>query len=119
MFSEVTSRLWRVSQILNVIVVPCNCKLLNNRNVLAVPEIRDPRSYARILQARFPRKNRGLISLFVGSMDQESSQQLQMWFSEHFSRQNNAGLFVTPMVSATVEQIWREKSLNNHIPFDV
>ena len=25
---------------------------------------------------------------FVGSMDQESSQQLQMWFSDHFSRPN-------------------------------
>ena len=29
-----------------------------------------------------------------------------------------AGLFVTPIVSATVEQIWREKCLKNHIPFD-
>ena len=47
--------------------------------------------------------------LFVGSMDQESSQQLQMWFSEHFSAPKLAGLFVTPIVSATVEQIWREK----------
>ena len=25
-----------------------------------------------------------IIIYFVGSMDQESSQQLQMWFSEHF-----------------------------------
>ena len=25
---------------------------------------------------------------FVGSTDQESSQQLRTWFSEHFSRQN-------------------------------
>ena len=45
----------------------------------------------------------------VGSMDQESSQQLQMWFSEHFFAPELAGLFVTPIVSATVEQIWREK----------
>ena len=27
-------------------------------------------------------------SWFVGSTDQESSQQLRTWFSEHFSRQN-------------------------------
>ena len=52
-------------------------------------------------------------------MDQESSQQLQMWFSEHFFAPVLAGLFVTPIVSATVKQIWREKCLKNHIPFDV
>ena len=45
----------------------------------------------------------------VGSMDQESSQQLQMWFSEHFFAPKLAGLFVMPIVSATVEQLWREK----------
>ena len=45
----------------------------------------------------------------VGSMDQGSSQQLQMWFSEHFFTPKLAGLFVTPFVSATIEQIWREK----------
>ena len=55
---------------------------------------------------------------FVGSMDQESSQQLQMWFSEHFFAPKLAGLFVTPIVSSTVEQIWREKMSENHIPFD-
>ena len=49
------------------------------------------------------------INSFVGSMDQESSQQLQMWFSGHFFAPKLAGLFVTPIVSATVEQIWREK----------
>ena len=38
----------------------------------------------------------------VGSMDQESSQQLQMWFSEHFFARKLDGLFVTPIVSATV-----------------
>ena len=42
-------------------------------------------------------------------MDQESSQQLQMWFSEHFFAPKLAAQFVTPIVSATVEQIWREK----------
>ena len=42
-------------------------------------------------------------------MDRESSQQLQMWFSEQFFAPKLAGLFVTPIVSATVEQIWREK----------
>ena len=41
------------------------------------------------------------------STDRESSQQLQMWFSEHFFAPKLAVLFVTPIVSATVEQIWR------------
>ena len=45
----------------------------------------------------------------VGSMDLELSQQLQMWFSEHFSAQKLAAWFVDPIVSATVEQNWREK----------
>ena len=47
--------------------------------------------------------------VFVGSMDQESSQQLQMWFSEHFFAPKLARLIVTPIVSATVEQKCREK----------
>ena len=38
-----------------------------------------------------------------------SSQQLQMWFFKHFFAPKLAALFVTPIVSATVEQIWREK----------
>ena len=42
-------------------------------------------------------------------MDRASSQQLQMWFSEHFFAPNLATLFITPIVFATVEQIWREK----------
>ena len=42
-------------------------------------------------------------------MDQESSQQLQMWFSEHFFAPKLAWLIVTPIVSDTVEQKWREK----------
>ena len=46
---------------------------------------------------------------FVGSIDRESSQQLQMWFSEHFFAPKLAALVVTLIVSATVEQIWREK----------
>ena len=46
---------------------------------------------------------------FVGSIDQESSQQLEMWFSEHLFAPKLAGLIVTPIVSATVEQKWREK----------
>ena len=44
----------------------------------------------------------------VGSADRASSQQLQMWFSEHFFAPKLAAWFVTPIVSATVEQIWRE-----------
>ena len=50
-----------------------------------------------------------MFHILVGSMDQESSQQLQMWFSEHFFAPKLAGLIVTPIVSATVEQKWREK----------
>ena len=42
-------------------------------------------------------------------MDQESSQQLRMWFSEHFFAPKLAGLILTSIVSATVEQKWREK----------
>ena len=39
-------------------------------------------------------------------------------FLNIFFGPNLAALFVTPIVSATVEQIWREKSLKNHIPFN-
>ena len=56
--------------------------------------------------------------LLVGSTDRASSQQLQMWFSEHFFAPKLAAWFVTPIVSATVEQIWREKMSEKHIPFD-
>ena len=42
-------------------------------------------------------------------MDRESSQQLQMWFSEHFSRQNLLHSLSRLLFPATVEQIWREK----------
>ena len=47
--------------------------------------------------------------IFVGSKDRASSQQLQMWSSEHFFASKPAALFVTPIVSTTVEQIWHEK----------
>ena len=50
-----------------------------------------------------------IADLIVGSMDQESSQQLQIWFSEHFFAPKLAGLIVTPIVSPVVEQKWREK----------
>ena len=40
---------------------------------------------------------------------QASSQQLQLRFSEHFFAPKLAALFVTPIISATMEQIWREK----------
>ena len=42
-------------------------------------------------------------------MDRESSQQLQMWFSEHFFAPKRAAQFAKPIVFATVEQKWREK----------
>ena len=54
----------------------------------------------------------------VDSIDQESSQQLKMWFSEHFFAPKLAGLFVTPIVSATSNKFGAKKCLKNHIPFD-
>ena len=45
----------------------------------------------------------------VGSKDQESSQQLQTWFSEHFFTPKLVALFVTRVVSVTELQILREK----------
>ena len=62
------------------------------------------------------RLNYGISGIFVnvhpfgGSTDRASSQQLQIWFSEHFVVPKLAAWFVTPIVSATVEQIWREKT---------
>ena len=50
-----------------------------------------------------------LKSDIVGSTDLESSQQLQMWFSEHFFAPKLAAQFVKPIVSAPVERKWREK----------
>ena len=44
----------------------------------------------------------------VGSTDRASSQQLQMWLSEPFFGPELAAYFVTPIVFATVEEIWRE-----------
>ena len=41
-----------------------------------------------------------------------------MWFSEHFFAPKLAVLFVTPIVCATVEQMWSKKCLKNHIPFN-
>ena len=46
---------------------------------------------------------------FVGSMDEDSSQQLRTWFSEHFSAAKHVALFVTRIVSVTTLQIWRDK----------
>ena len=57
-------------------------------------------------------------SNFVGSMVQESSEQLKLWFSEHFFAPKLAGLFVTPIVSATSNKFGAKKCLKNHIPFD-
>ena len=54
----------------------------------------------------------------VGSMDQESSQQLEMWFSEHFFAPKLVGLFVTPIVSSTSNKYGAKKCLKNHILFD-
>ena len=46
----------------------------------------------------------------VGSTDEASSQQLQMWFSEHFSCQNFLrNLSHLLFLLRSVEQIWREE----------
>ena len=45
-----------------------------------------------------PKLHKSPVKHVVGSMDQESSQQFQMWFSEHFFAPKLAGLFVTPIV---------------------
>ena len=42
---------------------------------------------------------------FVGSMDQESSQQLRTWFSEHFLLHN----LLRSIVSVTAQRIWHER----------
>ena len=47
-------------------------------------------------------------SQVVGSTERASSQQLQMWFFEHFSHQNCC-VVCHAYCSATVEQIWRKK----------
>ena len=47
-----------------------------------------------------------LFCYVVGSKDRASSQQLQMSFFEHFFAPE---LAVTPIVSATLEQVWSEK----------
>ena len=49
------------------------------------------------------------LSEFVGSMDRESFQQFSNVVSGQFFAPKLAALFVKPIVSATVEQIWREK----------
>ena len=71
-----------------------------------------------MLKFHLKEKNVHLFIFIVGSIDQESSQQLEMWFSEHFFAPKLTGLIVTPIVSATVEQKWREKMSEKHIPFD-
>ena len=64
---------------------------------------------------------RKLFCFIVGSTDRASSQQLQMWFSENFFAPKFCRVVCHPrpylFVSATVEQIWREKMSENHIPF--
>ena len=55
---------------------------------------------------------------FVGSTDRTSSQQLQIWFSGHFFAPKLTAQFVTPIVSARVKQIWREKMSEKPHSFD-
>ena len=55
---------------------------------------------------------------FVGSMDRESSQQLQMWFSEHFSRQNLLRSLSSLLFLLQWNKNGAKKCLKNHIPFD-
>ena len=46
-----------------------------------------------------------LVSIYIGSKDRASFQQLQMWFPEYFFGPKLATQFVMSIVSATVEQI--------------
>ena len=57
-------------------------------------------------------------SSVVGSTDRASSQQLQIWFSEHFFAPELAALFVTPIVSLRWNNYGTKKCLKNHIPFN-
>ena len=54
----------------------------------------------------------------VGSTDRASSQQLQMWFSEHFSRQNLLRGLSRLLFLLQWNKYGVKKCLKNHIPFD-
>ena len=60
-----------------------------------------------------------LIHIFVfNSTDWASSQQLQMWFSEHFSRQNLLCSLSRLLFLLRWNKYGAKKCLKNHIPFD-
>ena len=99
-------------------VIVYQIKKLVAQNIMVKTTSRSDRPWSAIFlrNCLLVKQIRGLF--FVGSTARASSQQLQMWFSEHFFVPKRAALFVTPTVSATVEQIWREKMSENHIPFN-
>ena len=55
---------------------------------------------------------------FVGSTDQESSQQVQTWFSEHFSRQNLLRSFSLVLFLVQRYKYGAKKCPKNHVRFD-
>ena len=55
---------------------------------------------------------------FVGSMDQESSQQLHMWFSEQFSLQNLLCSLSRVLFLLWCNKYGAKRCPENHIPFD-
>ena len=57
-------------------------------------------------------------SYYVGSTDRASSQQLQMWFSEHFSRQNLLRSLSRLLFLPRWNKYGAKKCMKNHIPFD-
>ena len=59
-----------------------------------------------------------MFSLLVGSTDRGSSQQLQMWFSKHFSRQNLLLSLSRLLFLLRWNKYGAKKCLQNHIPFD-
>ena len=57
------------------------------------------------------------MSLLVASMHRESFQQLQMWFSEHFLRQNVLRSLSRLLLLLRWNKYSTKKCLKNHIPF--
>ena len=54
----------------------------------------------------------------VASKDRASSHQLEMWFSEHFSRQNFLRSLSCLLFLLWWNKYGAKKCLKNHIPFD-
>ena len=59
-----------------------------------------------------------IIIIIVGSMYQELFQQLQIWFSEHFSRQNVLCSLSLVLFLFQRCKLWRRKMSKHHVQFD-